>query len=85
MKVYVTKYALTQGILYREVEQSPGYPGWVKPLDWNGPLPDHYGKGEWSSNVDIAMSMAEEMRRKKIKSLRNQIERLENLKVEVHE
>ena len=67
MKVWITKYALTRGII--ETEN----------------LNDYYsGKGySWMHyNKESAIKKAEEMRQKKIASLKEQIEKLERMRFE---
>lgn len=86
MKVYVTKYALTQGVFTAEDgDYHPGYPGYVRIEDDPDGFPQYLDKNEWAPNRKSALKQAEGMRRKKIESLREQIERLENLDIEVHE
>lgn len=81
MKVYVTKYALTQGIWAVEAERVSGKTQHIRTTGY----PTFYYEGEWALNREFALKQAEEMRRKKIESLRKQITKLENLKIEVHE
>lgn len=77
VKVYITKHALTSGIVEREaelcnenmivtVEKWPAY---------------YHGKGkEWHLSHESAVKRAEEMRQKKIESLKKQMKKIENLK-----
>lgn len=76
-KVFITKYALTSGIKEMEVEEY--YPGNVKRLGLNHDYFHGEGK-EWHRTRESAMKKAEEMRVKKIASLKNQIVKLEKLK-----
>lgn len=80
MKVWITKYALSKGIKEKEVEQSDEFPEIVCGKD----LYDSYhGEGkEWHRTKESALAKAEEMRKKRIASLRKQIEKLEKLRFE---
>lgn len=80
MKVWITKYALSKGIKETEVKQSNSFPEIVHGKD----LYDSYhGEGkEWHRTKESALARAEEMRKKKIDSLRKQIEKLEKLRFE---
>lgn len=86
MKVWITKYALTDGII--EAQQFPGaaYDGkeYAFFVDENGQyvtgfyIP--YEELFWDKNSAIVK--AEEMRQKKIASLKKQIEKLEEMRFE---
>lgn len=68
MKVWVTKYALTSGIKELEVEYSKETPSMVVGKAW-----DEYYNGEgreWHRTYESAVAWAEEMRLKKIESLK---------------
>lgn len=78
-KVFITKYALTKGILEKEAEICDYGNGYIRA----------YVKGEFSSyslgkecfkTKEQAMERAEKMRLKKIASLKKQIEALEKMK-----
>lgn len=78
-KVFITKYALTKGILEKEAEIRDYGNGYIRA----------YMKGEFSSyslgkecfrTREQAMERAEKMRLKKIASLKKQIEALEKMK-----
>ena len=78
-KVFITKYALTKGILEKEAEIYDYGNGHIRA----------YVKGEFSSyplgkvcfkTKEQAMERAEKMRLKKIASLKKQIEALEKMK-----
>lgn len=80
MKVWITKYALTKGILQEEGETFKGNPNY---LMVKGYYSDFYGEGnEWHRTKESAIKKAEEMRQKKIASLKKQIEKLEKMKFE---
>lgn len=78
MKAWITKYALTQGILEREVEDRGG--GLVK--DISSYIPSYYHKKDYCLDKESAIAKAEEMRQKEIISLKNKIEKLEKMKFE---
>ena len=74
MKVWITKYALTSGIKEMEVEQSEDFPDIVKGKTWND---SQQGEGrEWHRTYESAIAKAEEMRLKRIESLKEQIAKL---------
>lgn len=77
-KVYITKYALTQGIFEKEIQDIKG--GMVivhSPCSINDVLYFH-GK-DWHLSRDEAVKRAEQMRASKIKSLKKAITDLEAL------
>jgi len=77
-KIWVTKYALTEGIFTIYIEHTD--------IDRSISLPDeqHFHgyarKGEWHRTEEEAKAKAEEMRIKKIASLKKQIKKLEEMK-----
>lgn len=79
MKVYVTKYALNNGIVEKEVKDVGN--GAVEVLEkWGGYL---HGEGkEWHRTWESAVARAEEMRQRKIKSVEKQLAKLKNMKFE---
>lgn len=78
MKVWITKYALTRGILEREVEDCGD--GIVK--DDSSYITCYYNKKDYCLDNESAIAKAEEMRKKKIDSLKKQIDKLEKMKFE---
>ena len=81
MKVWITKYALTRGIIetYGELTSSNS----VSILNWDLSLPTNwFYKGDWHSDKESAVKKAEEMRQEKIESLKKQIEKLERMRFE---
>ena len=79
MKVWITKYALTEGIQEIEADDRSGGDGMVKRIDadWG---PYFHGEGkEWHRSRDAAVVRAEAMRQAKIKSVKKQLERLERM------
>lgn len=81
MKVYITKYVLTKGIVEKEAEDYGDGTIKVNESDWW--LKYFCGEGkEWHRTRESAVKCAEKMRKKKISSLKNQIEKLEKMKFE---
>jgi hypothetical protein len=81
IKAWVTKYALTSGILVVEAEHcTDSDPGMIAFGEMN------YAHGDdWHRSLEAALSRAEVMRRKKLAALRKQVTRLETLKIKVVE
>lgn len=77
MKVYITKYALTRGIFEIDADVLINYPDTVHSNKYG--FFDGENK-EWCRTRETAVSRAEEMRLKKIESLKKQIEKLERMK-----
>lgn len=80
MKVWITKYALTTGIFEMTAEITEHGSAY----DMHSSFPTYYhGEGkEWHKTKESAIARAEEMRHKKIASLKKQIEKLEGMKFE---
>ncbi len=78
MKVWITKYALTQGV--REASGSIYYRS-SNYLKADG-FPWLITKPDWHATKKEAIARAEEMRQKKILSLKKQIAKLEKLRFE---
>jgi hypothetical protein len=76
MKAYVTKLALTKGII--ELDDPKIFEGYVV----IGRLDQLIRPIEWFNNRQSAVECAEEMRINKIASLRKQIAKLESMKFE---
>lgn len=75
MKAWITKHALTKGIYEMEVKSMSE--GSVYGKAWNEA---YHGEGkEWHRTYDSAVATAEEMRKRKITSLKNQIAKLEKM------
>lgn len=81
-KVFITKYALTQGILEKEADITV----YQSPIE--KPQEQAHVKGDWSGypigkeafyTLEEAIKKAEDMRQKKIASLKKQIAKLEKL------
>ena len=82
MKVWITKYALTQGIIEDDAEICIN-------TDKTGNMIScgignyYHGEGkEWHKTKESAIKKSEEMRQKKIESLKKQIEKLERMRFE---
>lgn len=82
MKIYITKYALTKGII--EVEAEPF--GIFESVEINYQetkrckLPDNrYHKNDYTLSLKDAIDKAYEMREKKIKSLQKQVKKLQRM------
>lgn len=79
MKIWITKYALTKGIIERNNSEI---------VDDNvtchisGCHYEYYHKGEWASSLENALEQTEKMRIKKIKSLEKQIQKIRTLEFE---
>lgn len=78
MKAWITKYALTQGISERDIRSFDDET--AEDITGGHLRAQYYHKGEWHKSRSVAIAKAEEMRNKKIASLKKQIEKLENMK-----
>lgn len=81
IKVWITKYALTQDIFEKEVEICLNSDPTGNMVKANDNFSEYYhGEGkEWHRDYESAKEKAEQMRLDKIKSLKKQIEKLEKL------
>ena len=83
MKVYITKYALTKGIEEKEVEICSDIDENMVKVIGVRFSECYFGEGnQWHRTLQSAIKRAEEMRIKKINSLKKQITKLENMKFE---
>lgn len=74
MRIWLTKHALTEGIKEAEGEVDSH----CRTMVCYGPKSALFAHGkDWHINRDAAVKRAEEMRKKRIASLRKQIEKLE--------
>lgn len=74
MKVYITKYSLTDGVLEADAKLNQKFPTMaVTNLGY-------FHGNDWHETKEAAIKKAEEMRVKKIASLKKQIEKLEAMK-----
>lgn len=78
MKVWIVKYALTQGIIEKEVRGCKN----DMVADDTSYITAHYHKEDYCLDKQSALAKAEQMRQKKIASLKKQIEKLEKMKFE---
>jgi len=77
MKVYVTQYALTKGILEKHVDVDNKFPNLA--CDLQNRLA-YYHKPYWHENYQDAVKHAQDMQTKKIKSLQKQLEKVCKIK-----
>jgi hypothetical protein len=85
MKVWITKYALTVGIIETEGEvcDSANSGSMVQATDMPY-KPYFHGKGrQWHDNLSSAQRTAHDMRRAKIRSLEKQLAKMNALDVKV--
>lgn len=78
MKVWIVKYALTQGLY--EIEGEEYRKGCISQRNTSLPTLYHGEGKEWCRTKEEAIHAAEEMRQKKIASLEKQIEKLKRMK-----
>ena len=83
MRVWITKYALTQGIFEADGKICTDIDENMIDAGKAGLYHNHYsGIDEWHKTKESAIRAAEHMRQKKIASLEKQIARLKKLKFE---
>jgi hypothetical protein len=80
MKVYVTKYALTQGILEEEATLVGEARIKVSGDSSRGVFHAFYYKPDWYETREEAVARAEEMRKRKIASLEKSLKKFKNMK-----
>jgi len=78
INAYITKYALTTGIYKMQVTYYP-YENMIVQRGSAGVCDHYFHQNEWYRTWEEAWARAEEMRKKKIDSLRKQIDRLEDM------
>ena len=78
MKVWISRYALSEGIFETQAELSRDFPDMIS----ERPSYAHYHKPDWHETKEEAIKRAEQMRIKKIASLKKQIEKLEKMDFE---
>lgn len=79
MKIWITKYALSEGIIEKEGEECPGFPRMIQIRIPGKASSEFFHKPDWHTSKEEAISRAEEMRQKKIASLQKQIKKLERM------
>jgi hypothetical protein len=77
--VWITKYALTKGIYQVVVEHTTREESVQTLNDSFFSHKQYFHSGEWHATREDAVSRAEQMRDKKIKSMKKMISRLENM------
>lgn len=85
MKVWITKYALSSGVFTVDAEESKNSPGmisWKTTGSWSSQYA--HGKDWWLTKAD-AEKRVQEMRQKKISSLKKQLAKFEATTIEVPE
>lgn len=82
MKVWISKYALTQGIFAVEGERctSSGSPDMIQARGKGLPAFYHGEGRDWHLSFDAASSRAEKMREDKLASMRKKMGKLQSLK-----
>ena len=80
MKVWITKYALTEGII--EMNCKATHDPKMIAGKWNGYYPTYVFTPHWHASKADANARAEQMRRDKLISLEKQIARLKALRFE---
>lgn len=75
MKVWITKYALTQGIIETEAERSKNHEDMIDTGKFG-----YYHGSDWHTTEEDAIKKAEEMKIRKIISLEKQINKIKELK-----
>lgn len=79
MKVYISKYALTEGIQEMEASSCEAVPGMIE-TKINGYTSYFHKEGrDWHLTRESASTKAEKMRKVKLASLKEQIAKLEKL------
>jgi len=80
IQVYITKYALTAGILLREVEEVERAQSMISWCNSRGYREYLHGEGKnWHRTWESALQCAEAMRAKRIKSLEKSLKALQAL------
>lgn len=81
MRIWITNYALTQGIIEVEHVERSHTDSMVTHINQLG-FRECYHKPHWHESLQDAQKYAESMRQKKLRSLRKQITKLESLRFE---
>ena len=85
-KVYVTKWALSRGIYHIEAEHYGGDSKYIKWFQAGTNYAIGWAhKPDWHLTLEEAKVYVEEIRVKRIQSLRRQIEKLEKMEIKVRE
>lgn len=78
MKVWITKYALSAGIIESEADELGQNS--IRSLDAAHKYSPYFHRPHWWPTKESAILRAEQMRNAKIKSMEKQIEKLKKLK-----
>lgn len=78
MKIWITKYALTRGIIEAEIYMPSGE--YITITRINGCLSTTLKPGEWFTSKEDAIKKAEEMRKIEIEKLTKKIKKLEKMR-----
>lgn len=81
MKAYVTKYALTTGVMEVDGEVDPTISATMLAVQGKGGGYAYYHRDEWHETLEAAMAWAEHTRVKRIESLKKSIAKLEKLTI----
>lgn len=84
MKVWITKYALTEGIFCVDAKLT-SQPSMVRYMPANGGMACYVHGNDWHTTAESAKQRAEEMRVKKLQSLEKQIASIKAMTFEVEE
>lgn len=86
MRVWITKYALTEGIIEAEAQTWVGTESIIELIRPDGSISSIYyhGKGkEWHESLENAIKKFDNMRSKKLLSLHKQVHKLMDMKPKV--
>ena len=75
MEVWITRYALTKGIIKKEAHTTHS----KSMICVNGKFPEYFHSNDWHETKEAAIVKAEDMKDKKIASLKKQLKKMENL------
>ena len=78
--VWVSKYALTKGIIKVLATKCVSDDSWRKCTLHEGGFPVYLKEGSWHSSPEEAITKAEQMRKNRLASLKKQMKKLEELK-----
>ena len=79
-QAWITKYALSDGIFQVEVEECGDKMVKENAPRWPGTLAQYFHGNDWHTSRTEAVKRAEDMRKRKIASLRKKLDQLEGMK-----
>ena len=79
MKIYVTKWAFSDGVRLMDAEQREGYMRVVRQASY---CPDFLRSGDWASTREEAEKQVEAMRAKRIAAAKRKVQQLQTFVVE---